>query len=115
VVCDDDPVVRRLVLAILQRCGYTEVDQTAFADEAVELAEVVQPRVVVLDLSLEGTSGVEAIPRLREVAPESAVVVFSGSRELKGEARQAGADAVLDKVSMVNLSELEAVLSGLGR
>ncbi len=36
VVCDDDPVVRRIVTAVLQRRGFGRIEQTPFASEAVE-------------------------------------------------------------------------------
>lgn len=113
VVCDDDPVVRRIVTAVLQRCGYQRVEQTAFASEAIDLAEAMQPEVVVLDLSLDGESGLDAIPHLRSVAPDARIVVYSGAETLKGPARRAGADAVLDKVSMSSVDELERVVTGV--
>ena len=106
-VCDDDPVVRRIVTAVLQRSGYSRVEQTEFASEALDLAESLQPDVIVLDLTLEGESGLDAIPELRSVAPESRIVVYSGSEAMKVPARRAGAHAVLSKVSMASVSELE--------
>src|ERR687886_698152 len=83
IVCDDDPMVRRIVGAVLERCGYVAVEGTGLASEAVELAEAMQPAVIVLDLSLEEESGVEAIPELRRVAPHSPIVVYSGADTLK--------------------------------
>ena len=111
VVCDDDPVVRRIVTAVLQRMGYAPVEQTEFASEAVDLAEALQPSVIVLDLSLDGESGLDAIPELRKVAPASRIVVYSGSEAMKIPARRAGAHVVLNKVSMTSLSDLERAVS----
>lgn len=113
VVCDDDPVVRRIVTAVLQRCGYEPVEQTGFASEAVDLAEAIQPHVIILDLNLGGESGLDAIPELRSVAPGSRIVVYSASEVMKAPARKAGADDVLDKVSMTSVGELERVVSNL--
>lgn len=109
VVCDDDPVVCRIVSAVLQRCGYHDVEQTPFATEAVDLAQAIQPDLVVLDLNLEGESGLDAIPELRHVAPDARIVVYSGSPSMKGPARRAGAHVVLDKVSMASVEELVRV------
>lgn len=109
VVCDDDPVVCRIVAAVLQRCGYQEVEQTPFATEAVDLAEAIQPDLIVLDLNLDGESGLDAIPELRTVAPASRIVVYSGSASMKGPARRAGAHVVLNKVSMASVEELVRV------
>jgi ActR/RegA family two-component response regulator len=79
----------------------------------VDLAEALHPEVVVLDLRLESESGLEAIPELKSVSPESRIVVYSGSESMKGPARRAGADAVLDKVSMASADELEQVVAGV--
>ena len=45
--------------------------------EAVNLAERHQPDVVVLDLAMPEMDGLEALPQIREVAPEAKVVVLS--------------------------------------
>lgn len=111
VVCDDDPVVRRIVVAVLQRWGYSRVEQTEFASEAVDLAESLQPDVIVLDLTLDGESGLDAIPELRAVTPDSRIVVYTGTEAMKVPARRAGAHAVLSKVSMASVSELEEALA----
>ena len=111
VVCDDDPVVRRIVSAVLQRGGYSRIEQTEFASEAVELAQDLQPDVIVLDLTLEDESGLAVIPELRVVAPSSRIVVYSGTETMKVPARRAGAHAVLSKVSMASVAELERAVA----
>ena len=111
VVCDDDPVVRRIVTAVLQRSGYRRVEQAEFASETVDLAEALQPDVIVLDLTLDGESGLDAIPELRRVAPGSLIVVYSASEAMKVPARRAGAHAVLNKVSMASVTELQRVVA----
>jgi CheY-like chemotaxis protein len=115
VVCDDDPLVLRIVTAVLRRKGYDQVERTSSALEAVDLAEAIQPDVVVLDLNLEGESGLAAIPKLKGVAPDSPIVVFSGAQAMKTPARHAGAFAVLPKISMSSLDDLERVLAEVGR
>ncbi len=111
VVCDDDPVVRRIVTAVLQRSGYSRVEQTEFASETVDLAQSLQPDIIVLDLTLEDESGLDAIPELRAVTPESRIVVYTGTEAMKAPARRAGAHAVLSKVSMASVSELERTVT----
>ncbi len=66
VVCDDDPVVCRIVAAVLQRCGYQEVEQTPFATEAVDLAEAIQPDLIVLDLNMPEEDGLSIIRLLKQ-------------------------------------------------
>lgn len=109
-VCDDDAIVRRIVSAVLERSGFHRVEQTHLAADAVEVAETLQPEVIVLDLTLDGESGLDAIPELRAVAPRSRIVVYSASA-VDAPARRAGADAVLSKLGRATLSDLERVVS----
>ena len=113
VVCDDDPMVRRIVVAVLQRCGYTAIETTAVASEAIALAEAMQPSVIVLDLALEDESGLDAMPHLLRVAPRSPIVVYSSADSMKQKARDAGAYALIDKVSLTNVADLETVIRSL--
>lgn len=113
VVCDDDAMVRRIVTAVLTRCGYPSVSTTPSGVEAVRLAAELQPEVIVLDLQLDGESGLDALPLLRAAAPGTPVIVYSGSRHDKPHAMAAGAFAVIDKISISNASELERTIEAL--
>ena len=113
VVCDDDPVVRRIVTAVLTRCGYDSVVGTPLASEAAQLVADMRPDVVVLDLVLESESGLDVVPQMRASAPGTPIVVFSSARQDKELAREAGVHAVIDKVSMANADALERVILAL--
>ncbi|WP_395695617.1 response regulator [Nocardioides sp.] len=76
---DDVVEVRRLVRTSLRfRGGFEVVGEAADGAEAVRLAEELRPDVVVLDLGLPDIAGREVLSRVREHAPDSKVVVFSG-------------------------------------
>src|SRR5262249_33373740 len=51
----------------------------ADGEEAIELARRSRPQVVLLDLAMPGISGLEALPRIRDAAPECEVVVLTAS------------------------------------
>ena len=53
------------------------VGEASNGKEAVDLARRHQPDVVVLDLAMPEMDGLEALPRILDVAPESRVVVLS--------------------------------------
>ena len=115
-VCDDSATARRIISRVLERCGCRLVDEAATAEEALKLAAKDQPWIVVLDLNLgEGTSGQEALPELRAVAPDSAVIVFSGatSEQTRQEVVPAGASVFLEKTGMTGMEELEEAVRGL--
>ncbi len=76
---DDVVEVRRLVRTSLRfRGGFEVVGEAADGAEAVRLAEQLRPDVVVLDLGLPDIAGREVLSRVRQHAPQSKVVVFSG-------------------------------------
>jgi CheY-like chemotaxis protein/anti-sigma regulatory factor (Ser/Thr protein kinase) len=77
---DDVLDVRRLVRTALRlRGGFDVVGEAADGGEAVRLAEQLQPDIVVLDLGLPDLPGRDVLQRIREVSPDSHVVVFTGT------------------------------------
>jgi DNA-binding NarL/FixJ family response regulator len=82
VVCDDVPELRRLARLVLEENGDVKVvAEAADGREAIDVIERHQPDVVVLDLSMPHMDGLEAIPLIHQVAPDSRIVVFSGFEE----------------------------------
>lgn len=59
-VVDDDPSVRRLVAAVLERRGY-DVDQVADGAQAIERMEAEHYDALVLDLMMPIVSGAEVL------------------------------------------------------
>ena len=57
-VVDDEPIVRDVVVRYLRRDGY-ETREAATGDEAREILEADPPELVVLDVMLPGTDGLE--------------------------------------------------------
>jgi DNA-binding NarL/FixJ family response regulator len=57
------------------------VGEAADGEEAVTLAEELQPDVVMLDLAMPRLDGWEAIPLLKDVAPDMRIIVLSGFPE----------------------------------
>jgi len=100
-ICDDDAFLRSMVGQLLTGQGWEVVAAVETAVEAINLTSVLRPDVVVIDVSLRGMSGVDAIP---ELVDAGAVVVvctaFSGAVD---HARHAGAMAVVDKTDLAAL------------
>ena len=57
-VVDDEPIVRDVVVRYLRRDGY-KTREAATGDEARQILEAESPELVVLDLMLPGTDGLE--------------------------------------------------------
>jgi DNA-binding NarL/FixJ family response regulator len=76
---DDVEVVRRMVRTALRlRGGFEVVGEAGSGAEAVQLADTLQPDIIVLDLGLPDIAGREVLTRIRRHSPASRVVVFTG-------------------------------------
>ena len=99
-LADDTPEYRQLLKLVLEQDGRFEiVGEAADGEQAVALATAECPDAVVLDLAMPVMDGLEAIPRIRSVAPEAAIVVLSGFArgQLDGRAIALGASAYVEK------------------
>src|SRR5690349_4402272 len=97
-VVDDHPGFRRAIERALRRApGLRPVGSARSGDAAIAMSARLEPRVVVMDLSMPGVSGVEATRQLMLQPDPPAVVALSGSRELMRDAMAAGACRALLK------------------
>jgi len=78
-IVDDHPLTREALGALLAQHGFAVVGEASDGEEAIGVAGRLQPELVLLDLSMPGLSGIEALPRLREAAPGCEVVVLTAS------------------------------------
>jgi DNA-binding NarL/FixJ family response regulator len=121
-VVDDHPLTRSALAGLLEQHGFPVVGQAGDGEEAIELARRLQPDLVLLDLSMPGLGGLEALPRLRGAAPACEVVVLtaSGTEENLLSAIRAGAAGYLLKTEpperiaefLDGVSHGQAALSG---
>jgi DNA-binding NarL/FixJ family response regulator len=80
-IVDDHPMWREGVARDLTERGLSVVATAPDADAAVRIATAVRPTVVLMDLHLGATSGVDAITGIRERLPDTKVLVLSASGE----------------------------------
>ncbi|HET6560496.1 MAG TPA: PAS domain S-box protein [Marmoricola sp.] len=116
VVVDDAPEVRILVRTRLRISGRFEViAEGSDGEEAVELAARLRPGLMLLDVSMPGTDGLQALPRVLDASPGTRVVMFSGFEEhgLVDEAMARGAAAFVEKSTPVDLL-IERLLAAVG-
>ena len=96
-VVDDERAIRRFLRVSLTAQGY-RVMEAATAREAEEAAAAQHPDLIILDLSLPDTDGIEVTRRLREWSSTPIVVLsVRGQDEDKIAALDAGADDYLTK------------------
>ena len=75
---DDCADVRSLVrLGLELDDRFSEISEATNGAEAIEAAAADPPDVILLDQQMPGMTGLEALPGLREAAPDARIVVFS--------------------------------------
>src|SRR4051812_21069599 len=93
VIVDDAAEVRGLVRTHLRLSGrFVVLAEGRNGVEAVDLCREHQPDFVLLDISMPEMDGLEALPRIRRIAPRTRVVMYTGFDEagLGGRARGMG-------------------------
>jgi DNA-binding NarL/FixJ family response regulator len=99
VIVDDDAEQRMLVDRLLADHGIRSVAQAADGSQAIDVATLHQPHVILLDLAMPGRSGFDVLPDLQRAAPDAAIVILSNlpQRRLDHKLRQRGAVGYVDK------------------
>jgi two-component system response regulator NreC len=78
VIVDDHALVRSGLRLLLDgEDGISVEDEGGTADDAVRLARLHKPDVVLLDVTMPGRSGLEAAPEILEAAPNAKILVLS--------------------------------------
>lgn len=99
-VIDDDELLRRFVVALLERRNYSV--QSADSGEAgIKLAAAADFDLVITDIVMPGTEGLETIKQIRRDKPDIKILAVSGGGSSKGDylryAERLGANAALAK------------------
>ena len=82
-VVEDHEVVRRLLGKLIERMpDLSYFGGVATAEEALEQIQVLQPRLVLVDVSLPGMSGIHLISEIKECYPQVLTLAVSGHDEM---------------------------------
>ena len=108
---DDDPAFSRILARGLGREGFT-CHCCSSAEAALACCTDFAPSHILLDLNMPGQSGLAALPALRTLAPEAALVVLTGYSSIATavEAIKLGATQYLCKPATV--AEILLAFSG---
>lgn len=111
---DDHALIRAGVRALIQDIpGYAVIGEVSDGAQLLETFSALQPDIVLLDLSMKHTSGLDALQQLKRAYPKSKVLILSmhTDPELIMRALEAGAHGYLLKDTTAN--ELEHALHAL--
>lgn len=111
---DDHSLIRAGVRAlVLDIPGYAVIGEANDGSQLLEMVEQLNPDIVLLDISMKETGGLEALQRLKRVRPQSKVLILSMHTDpaLIMQALESGAHGYLLKDTTA--TELEHALEAL--
>ncbi|MEW5786947.1 MAG: two-component system response regulator NarL [Pseudomonadota bacterium] len=99
-VIDDHPLFRKAVLQLVDMAGdFTVVGEASNGPEGMELAQKLQPDMILLDMNMKPMNGIEVLKVIKSWGMDSRVVMLTVSDEASDlvAALRAGADGYLLK------------------
>lgn len=116
VLVDDHNLVRAGIRVLLEDWGYCVVAEGCDGDDVERLLQLHQPDVLLMDITMERLSGLEALKKLRVQWPTLPVILLSmhDTRDFVLKAMQDGASAYLlkDAAEVELRMAIQAVLNG---
>jgi DNA-binding NarL/FixJ family response regulator len=100
VVIEDDEIIREGYALLIGRTeGYHVVNNYVSFDEAAKTIADDYPDVILLDIELPGTNGIQAIPKLKKIVPHAYILILTvyESEKTIFEALASGASGYLTK------------------
>ena len=98
-IVDDAIFTRMTIKRMLEAKGHSMVGEAATGVEAIEKFAELKPDVVILDITMPGMNGVEALKRIKILDPEAKVVICSavGLQNIIAQAIELGAEEFIIK------------------
>ena len=98
-IADDNAFIRSVLADAFLSGGFKACAQAQNGEEAIEIADEIEPDVIVLDLSMPVMNGLQAASELRKNFPETPIILFTlyGDSISKADASKAGVTLVLLK------------------
>ena len=78
---DDHALVRSAIRQALQAPDIDVVGEVSSAEEAIQMASMLRPDLLLLDIDLPGLSGIEAVRELAPRLPETKIVMLTVSTD----------------------------------
>ena len=105
-IADDQEVIRRMLCRLFDSQSDFEVcGEAKNGQEAIEMAQVLSPDLIMLDLSMPVMNGIEAACELKRLMPMTPIIVFSEFSDVfsEREARTSGVAALVSKTESLSV------------
>lgn len=112
-VADDTPHVRKMLSSMLSIDGFDVIAEASGGQEAVDLAKLHGPDIVVIDYAMPGMDGITASEKIRKTAPRQNIILYTAylDEAVEERAKRVGVAACLSKLE--GLESLEKKIAEL--
>ena len=109
VIADDSAIMRDYIRQSLSRVpGLVAVGEAVDGAQAFWLYHQMEPNVLILDLNMPGSNGLEVLRAVRKTDKETVIIMFSAdpALEIRDACLRAGANFYLDKAELPSLIDI---------
>ncbi|MFZ6655558.1 response regulator transcription factor [Undibacterium sp. TJN19] len=78
---DDNEVTREVLRVILRSEGYNVVGEATDGGTGLEMALKLKPHMIMLDVVMPKISGIEILPRIRELVPDACILMVTANKD----------------------------------
>jgi DNA-binding NarL/FixJ family response regulator len=99
-VVDDQAPFRLAAKSVVgMTSGFTVVGEATSGEDAIDKVEALDPQLILMDINMDGISGIEATRLITAAHPRSRVILLStySEEDLPADARSCGATAYVHK------------------
>jgi CheY-like chemotaxis protein len=98
-IVDDNAAIRKLIAGAFLSDGFETCGEADNGKQGIDVAKLVEPDLITLDLVMPVLNGLEAAPELRKLFPTIPIILFTLYNDgvLETEAAKAGINLVLAK------------------
>jgi len=109
-IVDDDNGISRTLQLHYQSLSF-DVKVASCVDEGVATAKAFQPNIIILDIRMEGKSGLEGLPEFKQSCKDARVIMITAFHDMEStiEAMQQGADEYIHKP--IDIDELDRAVN----
>ncbi|MBO5354427.1 MAG: response regulator [Lachnospiraceae bacterium] len=98
-IADDAIFMRATIKQMLDRQGHVTIAEASDGAETIEKFVETKPDIIILDITMPGMNGIEALKRIRELDRTAKIIICSaiGQQEIIAKAIQCGASDFIVK------------------